>query len=392
MSTLMSPNQSPGGFRSATRRLNKIPAIIIAFVVLMFCGVALYGILKRGDLNTAIQEDKTEVGGGKDLLENITKAYPNGTMALSTPPLPQDSQSEAVPVASVSAVDLDHPPLPLGSLQSPTPKDEQLDHIKQFKAQQFEQAITSASSGTVSGLKAGGVLPGGTEVKTPSASTVALDKANRWHLDSRTEEPETQYVLRTGSVIPALMISGINSQLPGPVIAQVSQDVYDTPRGRFLLIPQGTRLFGAYSNEVVAGQERVFVAWQRLILPDGKAFDMGEMPATDGAGLAGETGDVNNHYARIFGHALLMSLISAGASYSQQAAGLGGSSNGYGYQPSASGALSLALGQQLGSAGIAVLQKNLNIAPTIEVHAGYRLNVVPVKDMTFDRPYRAFSK
>jgi len=101
---------------------------------------------------------------------------------------------------------------------------------------------------------------------------------------------------------------------------------------------------------------------------------------------------VNNHYARIFGHALLMSLISAGASYSQQAAGLGGSSNGYGYQPSASGALSLALGQQLGSAGIAVLQKNLNIAPTIEVHAGYRLNVVPVKDMTFDRPYRAFSK
>jgi type IV secretory pathway VirB10-like protein len=143
--------------------------------------------------------------------------------------------------------------------------------------------------------------------------------------------------------------------------------------------------------QIAYGQERVFVAWQRLIFPDGKAMDLGEMPGTDGAGLSGLTGDVNNHYVRIFGNALLMSLITAAATYSQQPSNVA-APGATGYQQTAGGALSSALGQQLGTAGTALLMKNLNIAPTIDVHAGYRLNVVATKDLTFDKPYQPFSK
>ena len=83
------------------------------------------------------------------------------------------------------------------------------------------------------------------------------------------------------------MISGINSQLPGQVIGQVSQNVYDTPTGKYLLIPQGSRLVGTYSSDVVYGQERVLVAWQRIVFPDGKAMDIGAMPGADSAGYSG---------------------------------------------------------------------------------------------------------
>jgi len=174
------------------------------------------------------------------------------------------------------------------------------------------------------------------------------------------------------------------------VIAQVSEPVFDSATGRRLLIPQGTRLVGIYSNDVAAGQERLFVAWQRLVFPDGQAMDLGELPGTSGAGLSGLSGEVDHHWMRIFGQALLMSVITAGATYSQQPETRGDAKD-YGPMQSAGGTLSAALGQQLGAAGAAVLMKNLNLAPTLEVHAGYRLNVVATKDLSFDRPYRAFS-
>lgn len=111
-----------------------------------------------------------------------------------------------------------------------------------------------------------------------------LERTDSWSLDSQVEAPASPYMIRAGFVIPAIMISGINSDLPGQVMAQVSQNVWDTATGRFLLIPQGTRLIGAYSSDVAYGQERVLMAWQRLIFPDGKTFDIRAMPGADSAG------------------------------------------------------------------------------------------------------------
>lgn len=136
-------------------------------------------------------------------------------------------------------------------------------------------------------------------------------------MDSQPEAPRTPFELRAGFVVPATLISGINSDLPGQIMAQVAQHVYDTPTGRHLLIPQGSRLVGTYSSDVAYGQARVLVAWQRIVFPDGKAMDIGVMPGADSAGYAGFNDQVNNHYFRTFASAFLMSAVTAGITLSQ---------------------------------------------------------------------------
>jgi type IV secretory pathway VirB10-like protein len=212
------------------------------------------------------------------------------------------------------------------------------------------------------------------------------EQGDRWKLDSRLEAPRSPFELRAGFVIPGTLISGINSELPGQIMAQVAQNVYDTPTGKHLLIPQGSRLVGSYSSDVAYGQARVLVAWQRIVFPDGKAIDIGAMPGADGVGYAGFNDQVNNHYLRLFGSALLMSAVTAGITYSQ---GQNQGNSVYG-APSASSALSEALGQQLGQVTAQLIAKNMNIAPTLEIRPGYRFNVIVTKDMTFSKPYQSF--
>lgn len=209
-------------------------------------------------------------------------------------------------------------------------------------------------------------------------------EGDRWRLESTPEAPRSPYELRAGFVVPATLISGINSDLPGQLMAQVSQNVYDTPTGKHLLIPQGSRLVGSYSSDVAYGQQRVLVAWQRIVFPDGKAMDIGTMPGADSAGYAGFNDQVNNHYLRVFGSAFLMSGVVAAVSISQD------KSNTSGNQQRASDALSEALGQVLGNSIAQLVSKNLGISPTLEIRPGYRFNVIVTKDMTFSKPYRSF--
>ncbi len=211
-------------------------------------------------------------------------------------------------------------------------------------------------------------------------------EADRWRLDSQPEAPRSAFELRAGFVVPATLISGVNSDLPGQIMGQVAQDVYDTPTGRYVLIPQGSRLVGAYSSEVAYGQARVLVAWQRIIFPDGKAMDIGAMPGADAAGYSGFADSVNNHYARLFASAFLLSGITAGVTVSQQDATTGTNIN----RQRAGDAMSQALGQQLGQVTAQLIARNMNIAPTIEIRPGYRFNVVVTKDLTFAKPYAAF--
>lgn len=209
-------------------------------------------------------------------------------------------------------------------------------------------------------------------------------KEDRWRLDSRVEPPRSPYELRAGFVVPATLISGINSELPGQIVAQVSQDVYDTPIGKYKLIPQGSRLVGSYASDVAYGQSRILIAWQRIVFPDGKALDIGAMPGADGAGYGGFKDQVNNHYFRVFSSAFLMSGVTAGVALSQPQTGNANA------RPTAGSALSEALGQQLGQATAQMIAKNLNIAPTLEIRPGYRFNVIVIKDMTFSKPYKPF--
>ncbi|MGZ4823067.1 MAG: TrbI/VirB10 family protein, partial [Terriglobales bacterium] len=229
-------------------------------------------------------------------------------------------------------------------------------------------------------------VPTAPQLQAPGRNDVtrfAGSQGDRWRLDAQPEPPRTPYELRAGFVIPAILIAGINSELPGQIMAQVSEDVYDTARSKWKLIPQGSRLVGAYASEVAYGQARVLVAWQRIVFPDGKAMDIGAMPGADSAGYAGFTDQVNNHYWRTFSSAFLMSAVTAGIATSQP------ENIGYG-RPGFSGAMSEAVGQQLGQATAQLITKNLNIAPTLEIRPGYRFNVIVTKDLTFTRPYQPF--
>jgi type IV secretory pathway VirB10-like protein len=216
------------------------------------------------------------------------------------------------------------------------------------------------------------------------ASFAGTGQGDRWRLNSRPEAPASPYELRAGFVVPATLISGVNSELPGQIVAQVSQDVYDTPLGRHKLIPQGARLVGSYASDIAFGQKRILVAWQRIVFPDGKAMDTGAMPGADSAGYAGFKDQVNNHYVRLFSSAVLMSAVTAGIAMSQPESG------GTNARPTSSSAISEALGQQLGQVTAQLIAKNLNIAPTLEIRPGYRFNVIVTKDMTFSKPYVAF--
>lgn len=250
---------------------------------------------------------------------------------------------------------------------------------------------TGSGAGTSAGPSGGFGAPQLLQAASLGGGRNSLDafgkrsQGDRWLLDSGPEAPRSPYELRAGFVVPATLISGVNSDLPGQIIAQVSQPVFDTPTGKYLLIPQGSRLVGSYSSEVSYGQSRIFIAWQRIVFPDGKAMDIGAMPGADGAGYAGFSDQINNHYWRLFSSAFLMSGVTAAITLSQDK----NASNVNGSQ-TASGALSEALGQQLGQVTAQLIAKNLNIAPTLEIRPGYRFNVMVIKDMTFSKPYQAF--
>ena len=223
---------------------------------------------------------------------------------------------------------------------------------------------------------------------TTTANPVGGD---RWKHEGAQLPPRAPFVIQAGDVLPALMLSEIDSSLPGQIIAQVSQHVYDTPTKTQLLIPQGTKLIGTYSSEVGYGQKALLVAWQRLGYPDGKTLDIGSMPGATGAGASGLTDLVNNHYIRLFGSALLMSAVTAGVTFSQQQAQGAGIPGQVGIpQYNAGTAMSQALGQQLGQVTAQLIAKNLSIAPELTIRPGYRFNVVVVKDLVLPNPYAEF--
>jgi len=206
--------------------------------------------------------------------------------------------------------------------------------------------------------------------------------------------PASPFTVMAGSVIPAVLVSGINSDLTGPILAQVSQSVFDSATGRTLLIPQGSRLIGAYSNASTYGQQRVRIAWQRLIFPNTASMDLPQMPGADQSGFTGFTDQVNNHYLATFGTAAVMSLISAGQMVGQMATFGGGAGYGaYGYYQPNQWAMSgemagSAASGQIGSLGQQMMGNGMNRPATIEIRPGYQFNVMVTEDLAFPGAYK----
>lgn len=205
------------------------------------------------------------------------------------------------------------------------------------------------------------------------------EKRDTGTLQSRLTSPATPTVVSAGTLIPALFLTGINSDLPGLITAQVSQPVYDTPTGHHVIIPQGSVLIGAYDSRVTFGQNRVLLVWQRLRFPNGSSLDLEGMPGVDLSGYAGVSDKVNNHWGKVLSSVLLSSTVAAAVATAE-----GDSFSSF--QRDAGQAASQGAAQQINQAGAQLLQRSINIQPTLEIRPGQRVAVMVNKDLALS-PY-----
>jgi len=188
----------------------------------------------------------------------------------------------------------------------------------------------------------------------------------------RITAPASPYVLQAGSVIPAALISGIRSDLPGLIVAQVTQNVYDSPSGRYLLLPQGSRLIGEYDNSVAFGQRRILLVWTRIILPDGQSIVLERQPGADSAGYAGLEDGVDHHWGGVLRAAVLSTLLNIGAE-------LGADDE----DPIAS-AIRDGAQDTIGDAGREIVRRQIDIPPTLTIRPGFPVRVIVTRDLILE--------
>ncbi len=221
-------------------------------------------------------------------------------------------------------------------------------------------------------------LPTGTAAPMPVSTRAVPSRSGGVESDASG----TAYAVRAGTVIPGLLLTGINSDLPGEILGQTSRDLFDSRTEQTLLVPKGSRLIGSYDNRSVT-TGRLIVAWTRLILPDGRSWSLPHLAATDEAGEVGLHDKVNHHYARVYGAALLTSVISAGVQLSQP------QQSAVYAAPSSRQVAAGALGQNLGDVALESAKRGLDTPPTVTIRPGQPFNVFLAGDIVFDGPYIA---
>lgn len=184
----------------------------------------------------------------------------------------------------------------------------------------------------------------------------------------------SRFEVKAGALIPAALLTAVNSDLPGEAIAQVTEPVYDHVTGRIVLIPQGSRLIGQYDSQIAYGQSRVQIAWNRIIMPDGRSINIGSMTGADRSSVAGLQDKVDTHFGQLARGALLSTLFSVGAASAQDA----GSRSSDGVVLNSAGTGVSASAQQIGQQ---ITSRDLNRQPTIRIRAGFPVRVIVNKDM-----------
>ncbi len=384
-------------------RMSKWPLYAVLLAGLFLLGILVYSVNfahkqeaeQSGTPKVEIKEEEKPLLMGEG--RGLALAPPAGSPAVMQPDRPTQNGASREPLIVVQS----------DKGQSDNYRQE-LENLRRMKAQAHLTALSAplgvkkaSQTGAVPASYSGSV-PDKPSLSLPDASALrengydpAADKDKeaffgRAGKDTNWISPYSRmagqpFELKTGAVIPGVMVTGINSDLPGNIIAQVSQNVFDSATGNHLLLPQGAKLFGVYDSRVIYGQERVLVAWNRVVFPDGSAITLGAMPGSDMAGNAGYTDEVNNHYFRIFGSAVLMSMMSGGMAYTMDSLD---NSNSESDKPTLQNEMGSALAAQLGQATLQLLQKNLNIKPTLEIRPGYQFTVIVPKDLVFQKPYR----
>ncbi|MBL4818875.1 MAG: TrbI/VirB10 family protein [Deltaproteobacteria bacterium] len=180
-------------------------------------------------------------------------------------------------------------------------------------------------------------------------------------------------VIMQGTYIKAVLLSEFSTELPGPILAQVIENIFDSRTGRNLLIPQGTKVVGEYNSSISNGQNKAQVVWTRLVFPNTSSIDLGRMPGVDRSGSSGYKGKVDRHYGELAVGVLVTSLLSSGVSLSA------GSSNPH--SPSPQKVISRSLGQEAARVGTKMAEQALDIQPTITIKAGTQISIFSTSDL-----------
>lgn len=239
----------------------------------------------------------------------------------------------------------------------------------------FGGGSQASRSAGFAGLPPSAEVPAATPSAAPQSETGRKQAFLERAADRRTVSAErltglaSPSIVQAGSVIPAALITGIRSDLPGLVTAQVIQNIYDSPTGRILLIPQGSRLIGDYDADVAFGQSRILLAWNRLILPDGRSIVLERQPASDPRGFAGLQDSTDYHWGGVLKAALVSTLLGAGSE-------LGSGDDG-------NLARTFRRGTQdsINRAGEQIVSRELNVRPTLTIRPGFPVRVLVTRDL-----------
>ncbi|MET3840356.1 TrbI/VirB10 family protein [Bradyrhizobium sp. OAE829] len=366
-----------------TRLSRKALAVGSAVALLFIGGTVLWSLHNNRSLNQAADElYSTDHHNVADGITALPKDYT--TIPQLGPPLPGDLGR---PILATQA-------------QPPTIGATAVDPEQQRRDQETEAARVSHLFASTNGRekRPPAAAAQGSDRNAPSISTTNSDEGSAQNgqdrklafvnasVDRRTVSPDrvakpaSPYIVQAGTVIPGALITGIRSDLPGQITAQVTESVFDSPTGRLLLIPQGARLIGVYDSQVTFGQSRVLLVWTRLIMPNGRSIVLERQPGADAAGYAGLEDEVDNHWGELLKAAALSTLLAVGTE-------LGAGSDTNSNDSAIIQALRHGAGDSLNQTGQQVVRRSLNIQPTLTIRPGLPVRVIVNRDIVLE-PYR----
>lgn len=371
-----------------TRLSRKVLAGGSAVALLVIGGAVLWSLQSNRSRNQAADElystDHHNVADGITTLPKDYAGVARQAIPQLGPPLPGDLGR---PILAAQGQ--------LPAIGATTPDAEQQRRDQETEAARVSHLFASTNGREV---RPPAVTPQGSDRNAPSISTANNDENSAQSgqdrklafvnasVDRRTASPDrvarpaSPYIVQAGTVIPGALMTGVRSDLPGQITAQITEAVFDSPTGRFLLVPQGARLIGVYDSQVAFGQSRVLLVWTRLIMPNGRSIVLERQQGADAAGYSGLEDEVDNHWSELFKAAALSTLLAVGTE-------LGAGSDTNSNDSSIIQALRHGAGDSLNQTGQQVVRRSLNIQPTLTVRPGFPVRVMVNRDLILE-PYR----
>ncbi|MGL3821296.1 TrbI/VirB10 family protein [Sphingopyxis sp. R3-92] len=382
-----SPNPEPFRLRTpvpTVMRLSRKTLAILGVVAGLGIGGSLIYALKPAAPREAKELYSTEGRATAETISAGPKDY--SQVPKLGPPLPGDLGR---PILSAQQRGTDVPVPQMGATLN---RPDAAEAARQRAMQERDAARTASlflgggqanagMAGTVEAMPAppiaSGAAVGEASQAAPSDQTTKrafMTQAARQQTASveRLTSPVSPYMLQSGTVIPAALITGIRSDLPGQITAQVTQSVYDSQTGRILLIPQGSRLIGEYDSEITAGQSRVLLAWDRLILPDGRSITLERQPGADASGFAGLQDSVNRHWGNLFKAAAISTILGIGTELVAE-----------GDDPLVR-ALRRGTQDTVNQTGQQLVRQQLNVQPTLTIRPGHPMRIIITRDLVLE--------